>query len=268
MTYFSGRAFNDTLIECFGPTQAEDLPTRFMCVSTDISNDVLAVHVSGPLWRYVRASMTLAGLLPPINDGGRLLVDGGYVQNLPVAPMRALAPQASVVVAVDVESKDQGLFAGVPPYGDHLSGWYIAWRWLLSLVRLGEPVRIPTTADLNFKLLYVAHSMVIRETMRDSVSGGGDGSLVFIQPDVGSKYTLFQYDRMDDIVAAGIVAARATFDGLAARNGLPAWGGGAGDDDPVAACAEPEQGRAAGRRPRAREPDHLRGVQGNAWTRR
>ena len=196
MTYFSGRAFNDTLIECFGPTQAEDLPTRFMCCSTDLTNDELAVHVSGPLWRYVRSSMTIIGLLPPINDNGRLLVDGGYVQNLPVGPMRALAPQASVVIAVDVENKDAELFEDVPPFGDSLSGWYLASRWLLALLRLGPPVRIPTTADLHTKLLYVSHSMVIRETVRDS-EAGGDGSLVYIRPDVGNKYSLFDYDKLE-----------------------------------------------------------------------
>ena len=40
---------------------------------------------TGSLWRYVRASMTLAGYLPPLCDpvDGHLLLDGGYVNNLP-----------------------------------------------------------------------------------------------------------------------------------------------------------------------------------------
>ena len=39
----------------------------------------------GGVWRYVRASMSLSGYLPPMCDpiDGHLLLDGGYVNNLP-----------------------------------------------------------------------------------------------------------------------------------------------------------------------------------------
>lgn len=39
----------------------------------------------GSLWRYVRSSMSLAGYMPPLCDAkdGHLLLDGGYVNNLP-----------------------------------------------------------------------------------------------------------------------------------------------------------------------------------------
>ena len=45
----------------------------------------MKVHKSGCLWRYVRASMSLSGYLPPLCDpvDGHLLLDGGYVNNLP-----------------------------------------------------------------------------------------------------------------------------------------------------------------------------------------
>lgn len=41
--------------------------------------------LSGSLWRYVRASMSLSGYLPPLCDpkDGHLLMDGGYINNLP-----------------------------------------------------------------------------------------------------------------------------------------------------------------------------------------
>lgn len=41
--------------------------------------------VWGSLWRYVRASMSLSGYLPPLCDpkDGHLLMDGGYINNLP-----------------------------------------------------------------------------------------------------------------------------------------------------------------------------------------
>lgn len=42
-------------------------------------------HIIGSVWRYVRASMSLSGYMPPLCDpkDGHLLLDGGYVNNLP-----------------------------------------------------------------------------------------------------------------------------------------------------------------------------------------
>lgn len=42
-------------------------------------------HLPGSLWRYVRASMSLSGYMPPLCDpkDGHLLMDGGYINNLP-----------------------------------------------------------------------------------------------------------------------------------------------------------------------------------------
>ncbi len=61
------------------------------------------------------------GLLPPLYDTGSLLVDGGYVNNLPVDVMRDLAPQMCEVIAVDVENKDNSKFENVFNYGNSLS---------------------------------------------------------------------------------------------------------------------------------------------------
>lgn len=43
----------------------------------------MEVHRFGYMWRYIRASMSLAGYLPPLCENGQLLVDGGYLNNLP-----------------------------------------------------------------------------------------------------------------------------------------------------------------------------------------
>ena len=55
--------------------------TSHLCVISASS-----VYVpTGSTWRYVRASMSLSGYLPPLCDpvDGHLLLDGGYVNNLP-----------------------------------------------------------------------------------------------------------------------------------------------------------------------------------------
>ncbi len=60
--------------------------------------------LQGCLWQLVRASMTLVGLLPPVCLDGDLLVDGGYMNNIPVDVIRSM--RVETVIVVDVESKD------------------------------------------------------------------------------------------------------------------------------------------------------------------
>ena len=78
---FTGAGFNNTIKELFGNKCIEDLWIPYYCVTTDITTSEMRVHRSGPLWAYVRASMSLAGYLPPLCDplDGHLLLDGGYV---------------------------------------------------------------------------------------------------------------------------------------------------------------------------------------------
>jgi NTE family protein len=75
----------------------------FGCVATDIYNGKRVVFTSGPLRTAVRASCALPGIFPPVRDGGMLLVDGGWVERVPVICARDMG--ADVVIAVDVSSE-------------------------------------------------------------------------------------------------------------------------------------------------------------------
>ena len=96
----------------------------------------MRVHKRGPIWKYVRASMTLVNFLPPIHDNGELLVDGGYVNNLPADVMASLG--VNTIVGVDVEGKESALEpAKMLPLGDYVSGWFVLWRQVLEALGLG-----------------------------------------------------------------------------------------------------------------------------------
>ncbi|GBP78513.1 Neuropathy target esterase sws [Eumeta japonica] len=86
---FSGRQFNTTIRGTFGDVHIEDLWLPYFTVTTDISASCMRVHRHGSLWRYIRASMSLSGYMPPLCDpvDGHLLLDGGYVNNLPGKPI-------------------------------------------------------------------------------------------------------------------------------------------------------------------------------------
>lgn len=88
------------LRDAHGEYEIEDLPIPFFCVSSDLSHGRLHVHASGPVWRALRASCAIPGVLPPVFCEGRILVDGGVIDNLPVGEMRKRL--VGHVVAVDV----------------------------------------------------------------------------------------------------------------------------------------------------------------------
>ena len=72
-----------------GDIDIEDLPLPFFCVSSNLTTGRIAVHQQGPLWRWLRASVAIPGVLPPVLQGGEVYVDGGAMNNLPVDVMRA-----------------------------------------------------------------------------------------------------------------------------------------------------------------------------------
>jgi NTE family protein len=84
----SGRGVVRRLRDAFGAREIEDLPIPFYCVSSDLTEGGLEVHESGLLWRALRASSAIPGVLPPLFRHGRVLVDGGVIDNLPVSEMR------------------------------------------------------------------------------------------------------------------------------------------------------------------------------------
>jgi NTE family protein len=96
-----GRKTERALAEFFGDVRIEELPTRFFCVSCDLQAQELVVHRTGSLVGALRATTSLPGLFPPVAPpDGRLLVDGGVLDNLPVQTLASLGE--GPVIAVDV----------------------------------------------------------------------------------------------------------------------------------------------------------------------
>ncbi len=96
----SGRKVGQLLRREFGDIDIEDLPLPFFCVSSNLTTGRIAVHERGPLWRWLRASVAIPGVLPPVFHGGQVFVDGGTMNNLPVDVMRAQG--RGPVIGVDV----------------------------------------------------------------------------------------------------------------------------------------------------------------------
>jgi NTE family protein len=96
----SGRKVSRLLRRNFPDVDIEDLPLTFFCVSSNLTTGHTEVHRRGLLWLWLRASVAIPGVLPPVVHKGEVLVDGGTMNNLPVDAMRELG--RGPVIGVDV----------------------------------------------------------------------------------------------------------------------------------------------------------------------
>jgi predicted acylesterase/phospholipase RssA len=97
----------------FGELQVEELPRPLFTVSADLIASSVVVHRRGSLHDAISASMSIPGLVPPLRRDGRLLVDGGVLNNLPVDLMHDLAE--GPIVAVDVVRRLETVPGDSPP---------------------------------------------------------------------------------------------------------------------------------------------------------
>ncbi|XP_017489616.1 PREDICTED: neuropathy target esterase sws isoform X1 [Rhagoletis zephyria] len=147
---FSGREFNKTIRDTFGDVAIEDLWIPYFTLTTDITASCHRIHTNGSLWRYIRSSMSLSGYMPPLCDpkDGHLLLDGGYVNNLPADVMHNLG--AAHIIAIDVGSQDD---MDLTNYGDDLSGWWLLYKKWNPFT---TPVKVPDLPDIQSRLAYVS----------------------------------------------------------------------------------------------------------------
>lgn len=200
VSLFTGFGFNGLIEEVFGDCQIEDLWLPYFTITTDISVSSMRIHESGSLWRYVRSSMSLASYMPPLCDpvDGHLLLDGGYVNNLPADIMHKKG--AKHILAVDVGSQDD---SDLENYGDWLSGWHLLWRrWN----PFAGPIKIPSQADIQIRLAYVSCTRLLEEVKNSTYCD-------YIRPPI-DKYATLQFDAFDEIRDVGYYHGQTYFAGL------------------------------------------------------
>ncbi|TBU75423.1 patatin-like phospholipase family protein [Phytopseudomonas daroniae] len=81
------------------------LPIPFRAVATDIANDEKVIFSSGHLPQVIRASMSIPAVFAPVELDGRLLVDGGMVDNIPVDVARSMGVDRVIVVDIGTPLK-------------------------------------------------------------------------------------------------------------------------------------------------------------------
>ncbi|HTN23159.1 MAG TPA: patatin-like phospholipase family protein [Solirubrobacteraceae bacterium] len=145
-----GRRTYKMLAEAFGPVRIEELALRFFCVSCDLISRQMVVHRSGLLHEAVYSSLAIPGIFPPVADEhGRLLVDGGVLDNLPVETMQRAGE--GPVIAVDIATRPRPIVERGRPRTR-----LIARRVRLAITGREEP--LPRLAETLLRTLTLASS--------------------------------------------------------------------------------------------------------------
>jgi NTE family protein len=86
--------------ELIGGRLIEELPIPFTAVATDLVARREVWFQRGPVELAIRASIALPGIFSPVMHNGRLLVDGGLLNPIPIAPTVAAASDLTIAISL------------------------------------------------------------------------------------------------------------------------------------------------------------------------
>ncbi len=175
------------------------LPAPFACVATELSSGREVWLREGSLADAVQASIALPGLFSPVLRNGRVLVDGGLVNPVPVSLCRALG--ADIVIAVELGS---GVVGRVPKKGSKLArlGEEHWARRLLDLIGMNDDAdevrgaQLPSLPDVVTSSINIMQMRIARSRL------AGEPADVLISPRV-AHLNMMEFDRADEAIGEG-----------------------------------------------------------------
>ncbi|MSP75891.1 MAG: cyclic nucleotide-binding domain-containing protein [Rhodospirillaceae bacterium] len=156
ISLFAGRRVSRLLRTAFDEQDIEDLALPFFCVTANLTTSSADIHTVGRLWRWLRASVSIPGVLPPFNQAGEVHVDGGVIDNFPVRAMRRMG--RGVTIGVDIDTGG-ALAAGA----DAMEPWS-AWQFFRRLLwKRDETLPIPSIVRILLRSALVASTARAQE---------------------------------------------------------------------------------------------------------
>jgi NTE family protein len=188
VSVFRGRRIERRLQRHFGQLHIEDMWLPFYAVSANLTRGETHVHRRGLLWRALRATVAIPGALPPVVIDSELHVDGGVIDNLPIAAMRDLG--ADRIVASHVTQANAKLAVSELPTGIDL---------LREKLLRTERAKVPGLVDI------VTHSTGLGR-LANMAAAAADIDLYVQTPLRGVG--MLDWKKFDQVISAGYHHAR------------------------------------------------------------
>jgi len=202
ISLFRGRKVTALLRRAFDDKEIEDLIMPFFCVTANLTTANADIHSTGRLWRWLRASVAIPGVLPPFNDAGQVHVDGGVIDNFPVRAMRRLG--RGVTIGVDIDT------GGALSAGEAVEDGWSAWQFFRRLIwKRQETLPIPSIVRILLRSALVASAERAKED-REACD------LLIVPP--MDRFDLLDWTSFDQAIEIGY---RATMEALEKARTLP-----------------------------------------------
>ena len=179
---FAGKRVQEYLTQLFGDTTFPDLRVPLAVVAVDLVQGEEVVLQEGPIVEAIRATVSLPGVFAPLHLDGRLLVDGGVLNNLPVDVARQMG--ADVTIAVNVQTKFNGVHALL-----NTEQRRFFTQWALIVETLRACLALMECRLTEHKLAQAPPEVLIKPALSKSVT------------------ILGSFNRPEEIIAAGEAAA-------------------------------------------------------------
>jgi NTE family protein len=98
------------LEEFVGDQLIEDLPIPYTAVATDLVKQQEVWFQSGHIMDAIRASVAVPGMIMPVTEKGRFLVDGGLLNPVPIMPV--VPDQADLIISVNLNTNVENFRPG------------------------------------------------------------------------------------------------------------------------------------------------------------
>lgn len=164
----NGETFFEMMLPDGVPATFEDLKIPLAIVATDFYSQDEVVLRHGPLIPAIAASSALPGLITPVEIGGRILIDGGYVNPTPFDLVRA---KATITIGVDVTGATQPRVDGK------------------------GALKLPGTMETWIGAMQITFRSIVREKLKVEAPD------IMIRPNVG-EYTTLDFYKFRAIFAA------------------------------------------------------------------
>lgn len=185
------------LLERHLPRTFEELTIPLAVTAVDVQRGRLVVLNRGDLMPALRATSALPGLFAAVRHGGRILVDGGLLNNLPVDVIRALTLAPVVAVDTSAPADREVVFTDERTLWEKLRHPFLRGKRPLVFEMLMKTIDIPQAPLTSMRLSLNPPEVLIRPAL---------------DPDLKIE----DYARLDEAVARGFEAAEARLDEHAA----------------------------------------------------
>ena len=173
--YWSGKDIN-----------MEDLWVPFFTVSSNLTRACMQVSTRGSVLKSMLSSSRVPGMYPPVVWNGDLLVDGGFVNNVPIDVMKDFA-NGGRIIAVDVSPESDP--AMTADYGMGVSGWSLLWGRLNPFAK--QKVAVPGLASVLMRAIVLGDTSKKHAALAD----------LYLTPPL-EQFKIGDFRRGDEVAAA------------------------------------------------------------------